>query len=81
MARIELNEQNLDDVVGGAFIFYTNKETGEQLCYAEGIGVYKPTSSSSKRDLSIMCARAENNGKSQQELLDMAIANGYLTNY
>ena len=76
--RIELNENDIENVVGGAFIFYTHKQTGEQLCYVEGIGVYKPTSDKSKRNISIMCAREENNGKSQQELLDMAIAAGYL---
>jgi len=81
MARIELNDQALDDVVGGAFIFYTNKDTGEKLCYVEGIGTYKPTSTSAKKKLTVMCANPENNGKSQQELLDMAIAAGYLTTY
>ena len=76
--RVQLNEQDLDSVVGGAFIFYTNKDNGEKLCYVEGIGVYQPTSSQSKENIMVMCARSENAGKSQQELLDMAIGAGYL---
>ena len=77
--RIELNEQDLQDVVGGAFNFYTYKKTGEYLCYVDGIGTYKPTSSSSRAQIVVMCA--QNDGLSQQELVDLAIANGYLTVY
>jgi len=81
MARVELNEQEIEDVVGGAFVFYTNRDTGEQMCYSQGVGLYTTTSSSAKRSLTVMCAREENNGKSQQELTDMAIAAGYLVPY
>jgi len=76
--RVQLKDQDLEDVVGGAFVFYTSRDTGEQLCYVEGIGVYRPTDSMSKRNISIMCARLENNGKSQQELFQMAVDAGYL---
>ena len=76
--RIQLSEQDLEEVVGGAFIFFPAKGTGEQLCMVEGIGVFRPTSSTSKRNISIMCARAENNGKSQEELFNMAVEAGFL---
>lgn len=77
--RMELNEQDLEEVVGGAFNFYTYKKTGEYLCYVDGIGTYKATSSKSKTQVTKMCA--QNNGLSQQELADMAVAKGYLTPY
>ena len=79
MARIELNEQDLGEVVGGAFNFYTRRSTGEYLCYVDGIGTYQPTSVNSKTEIVKMCA--QNNGASQQELVNMAIANGYITVY
>ena len=77
--RMQLNENDLEDVVGGAFNFYTYKKTGEYLCYVDGIGTYKPTSSNSKNQIVKMCA--QNPNLTQQELVDLAINNGYLTVY
>ena len=74
--RIQLNEEDMGEVVGGAFSFYKSKKTGEWLCYVDGIGSYKVLSGDAREEIGIMCAR--NNGLSQQELLDMAKANGYL---
>ena len=75
--RIQLNEQDLQEVVGGAFNFFNNVHTGEPMCYADGIGMFKPTSENSKAQIIRMCA--QNDGLSQQELVNMALANGYLT--
>lgn len=74
--RIQINEEDIEQVVGGAFNFFTSKKTGEMKCYVDGIGTYTCPSSTAKDQLSVMCAR--NPGLSQQELLDRAIANGWL---
>lgn len=77
MARVELNEQDIDQVVGGAFHFYTNQKTGEKMCVVDGFGLYKATAPTSVTDVITMCAN--NPTKTQQELLDMAVGNGYIT--
>lgn len=75
--RIQLNEQEVDQIVGGAFKFYdkdgqgyckvSDVETpGKYYCTA-GTGVYE-----------FMKMRAENPGLSGDEYLQMAINNGIL---
>ena len=79
MARVQLNEQDVKEVVGGAFNFFENANTGEPMCYVDGVGMYYVTSSDSKKNIIKMCA--QNDGLSQQELADMAVANGWITPY
>ncbi len=42
MSRVELNEQNLEDVIGGAYHFYYD-EAGVKCCKVDGIGIFKCT--------------------------------------
>lgn len=42
MARELLNEQNLEDIVGGAYNFYYD-ENGVKCCQVDGVGTYQCT--------------------------------------
>lgn len=48
MARIELNEQNLEDVVGGAFNWFYDKE-GSYRCRVDGVGEFTVTATAKDR--------------------------------
>ncbi len=37
--RMQLNDDMLDEVVGGAFNFYTNSK-GQKKCVVDGVGTY-----------------------------------------
>ena len=77
--RFEINDENLEKVVGGAFHFYNHRKTGELLCYADGVGTYRPTAADSESKLAIMCV--ENEGLSQAALANLAVEMGILTPY
>ena len=36
--RVQLNEKEMEQIVGGAFNFYT--KDGQQKCYVDGIGTF-----------------------------------------
>ena len=40
--RVQLNEEQVEKVVGGAFNFYTNKK-GQQRCVVDDVGTYYVT--------------------------------------
>lgn len=42
MARVELNEKDIEDVVGGAYNFYYDQD-GAKRCDVDGFGDYKCT--------------------------------------
>ena len=77
--RYEISDQDLSNVVGGAFQFYKHRKTGEQMIYVDDVGAFTPTSSSSLDDIILMCA--QNDGLSSQELADMAVDCGYMVPY
>lgn len=74
MAREEINEQALDDVVGGKFSFYTNSK-GQPRVNITGIGVYACTSSGF---ISYINTKAANPDASEQELFSMLQAAGVI---
>jgi len=71
MAREELNEQNLEDVVGGAFWFWTEPD-GSYHCKVDGVGTFNATTEA-RRALSLFYI--ENNKPSAQDMVDYAVAN------
>ena len=74
MARIELDEQQMEDVVGGAFHFQYNRK-GDYVCKVDGVGVYY-AKESAKRAIAVY--DAQNPGLGDAALTQWAIANGYL---
>lgn len=74
MARVEINEQDLENVVGGAFNFRYNSK-GKYICVVDDIGVYY-AKETAKRQICIY--DIQNPGLSEQELVDWAIDQGYL---
>lgn len=49
MERIELKEENLEEVVGGNFNWYKERGTSKPMCYVTGIGEYYVSSSAKSR--------------------------------
>ena len=41
--RIELKEENLEEVIGGAFNWYDDKNTGAERCYVDDVGDFGTT--------------------------------------
>ena len=76
MARVELNEQNLEDVVGGAFQFY-NKD-GQGYCRVtktQGGGTFT-CNEGAVHDFIDM--KSANPGHTAEEYLQMALDQGIL---
>ena len=72
--RIELNELEMEDVVGGMFHYQYNSK-GDYFCMVDGLGVYG-AAENAKRKINLY--NAENPGASDEELVNWAKANGYL---
>ena len=73
MARVELNEQNLENVVGGAFHYI--QRNGQTICIVDNVGNYyaSPTA------FAQISAHASDTSLTAQEVVDWAVANGYLS--
>lgn len=74
MAREMLNEVHLDEVVGGAFRFYTDSD-GNSKCKVDNYGVYDCGSNGFFQYIELKNA---NPGASGAELLDLCIQEGIL---
>ena len=70
MARVELNEQNLEDVVGGKFSFYTDDD-GSMKCRVTGYGVFNTTADGFYKYIAV---RKENPGLSEAEYYQLCMA-------
>lgn len=70
--RIELNEEQLDDVVGGAFNFRYNSK-GAYICKVDGVGTYY-ASENAKRQLAVY--EIGHPGLSDADLVAWAVAQG-----
>jgi len=73
MAREELNEERLNEVVGGAFHYI--QRNGQTICIVDGVGNYY-ASSTAFAQISAHCSDMT---LSAQEVVDWAVANGYLS--
>ena len=74
MARIELDEERLDEVVGGAFNYYTNK-TGQKKCVVDNVGTYYVSATGFEN----VVAYASDVTLTAQQIVDWALANGYFS--
>lgn len=75
MARVELNDQNLEEVVGGKFSFYTNSK-GQPRVNITDIGVYACSSDGFIQYINTKSAHPEAN---EQELYELLRAAGVIT--
>ena len=73
MAR-EMIEEKLDQVVGGAFHYYTNK-AGQKKCVVDGVGTYYVSDDA----FGEVAAYASDMSLSAAEIVDWALDHGYFS--
>ena len=82
MARVELNEMDMENVVGGAFRYNTYKNpdgTEYMKCKVDGVGIFYCSDNAKKKITAyIMNFGAQN--ISAAEVVDWAKSNGYFWN-
>jgi len=77
MARIELNEQNLEDVVGGAFNFYYDpNNNGARSCYVDNVGNFTCTAEARDR-LTALKLEHKKDHWSAQQYVNVLVNEGY----
>lgn len=74
MAREFIDEERLDEVVGGAFNYYTNK-AGQRKCVVDGVGTYYVTADA----FGAVAAYSSDTSKTAQDVVNWAVANGYFS--
>lgn len=74
MAREIINEGALNEVVGGAFHYYTNS-AGKFRCRIDDIGTYYAKADA----FGAISAYASDTSLTARQVLDWALANGYLS--
>ncbi len=75
--RIELNDQDVENIAGGAFYFnsYTNEDGTEYMtCRVDDVGTFY-CSESAKRKIALYVIN--NRGASVESVIDYAVTNGY----
>lgn len=73
MARVELNDQNLENVVGGAFHYI--ERNGQTICIVDNVGNYYAAPNAFGK----IAAYASDTSLSAQEVVNWAVQNGYLS--
>lgn len=74
MARIAVDEERLDEVVGGAFNYYTNKQ-GQRKVVVDGVGTYYCTADA----FGAVAAYSSDTTKTAQQVTEWALAHGYFS--
>lgn len=74
MARMEIDENRMDEVVGGAFNYYTN-DAGQRKCYVDKVGTYYVTADA----FGAVAAYSSDTTKSAADVVAWAISNGYFS--
>lgn len=80
--RMELNEQELDSVVGGAFYYntYTNEDGSEYMtCRVDDFGTYYCSDNAKKKIVTYAMKKGVAN-VTVEELIQYALDNGYFWN-
>lgn len=73
--RFELDEERLDEVVGGAFNYYTNSK-GQRRCYVDGLNATYYVSADA---FGAVAAYSSDTTLTSKQVVDWAIANGYFS--
>ena len=74
--RVELNDLELENVVGGAF-HYNTQSDGSMTCRVDGAGTYKCTDNAKQK---ISKYFVQNPNASLQDAINYALQNGYFWN-
>ena len=77
MARVELKEDNLDNVVGGAFNWYS-EDDGSKFCHVDGVGTYKVTASAQSRWM-ILMLQHKLDGWTAADFVNVLVSEGYFS--
>ena len=75
MSREIIDEVRLDEVVGGAFNYYTNSK-GQRKVYIDSLGIAYYASADA---FGAVAAYSSDVNKTVQEITDWALANGYFS--
>lgn len=73
LERVEIKEQDLNNVVGGSFNYI--ERGGQTICVVDGIGAYYASANAFGK----ISAYASDVTLTAQEVVDWALANGYLS--
>ena len=76
--RIQLSEEELEDVVGGAFNFYYNDD-GAYACYVDGIGRFQCNSRARDRYTALKLQHKKDRWTAQQ-YIDALVSEGLFWN-
>lgn len=71
--RIQLNDMDLENVIGGAFHYVERK--GQTFCVVDGIGTFFAKPDAFQK----IAAYASDTSLTSQQVVDWAISNGYLS--
>lgn len=75
MSREFIDEERLDEVVGGAFNYYTNSK-GQRKCHVDDVGTYYVSADA----FGAVAAYSSDTSKTAQEIVNWALNNGYFSN-
>lgn len=75
MARVELNDQNLEDVVGGNFNWYKQRGTYLQMCRVTGIGDFYVKASAKSR-YNVLKLEHKLDGWTEQDYVNKLLSEG-----
>lgn len=73
--RIELNEQELDDIVGGSFNWYNERGTTLKRCRVTGVGTFYVTSTAKAR-YNVLMLEHKGEGWTEQDVANKLLAEG-----
>lgn len=76
MARVELNDQDLEDVVGGAFNWYYDPN-GIRSCFVDGVGDFVCNAESRDRYTALKLQHKKDRWSAQQ-YVDVLVSEGLL---
>ena len=74
MGRVELNEENVENVVGGAFNFYYDAQ-GVKSCFVDGVGDFSCTVEATDR-LSALKLQHKRDRWTAQQYVDVLVDEG-----
>ena len=75
--RVQLNEQDIENVVGGAFNWYTDND-GNVFCRVDGFRTYKATTSAQNKLMRLMVTHKKD-GWTAKDYVDALCEGGYFS--
>ncbi|MBR4235952.1 MAG: hypothetical protein IKR85_07810 [Clostridia bacterium] len=79
MARVELNEQDMEEVVGGAF-HWSYDSQGAKKCHVDGVGDFSVTTTAKDRYIALKLEH-KLDGWTGADYVNVLVEEGYFTPY